>query len=83
MLVLYIDKYAIKKANKNKILIDGDKQIINPKDEDFIRLGYKQLVETEQPSYDEETQYLSLYYEIENNEIYQRWEIYDRESEVL
>ena len=81
MLVKYVSKYKIKRANRYEILIDGDKQIINPKDEDFIKVGYKQLIETQQPTYDEETQYLIPYYEVENDEIYQRWEIHDIEIE--
>lgn len=64
MLVKYIDKYNVKYANNKHILKYKDKQIINPKNEDFIKVGYKQLVETEQISYDEETLYLISYYEI-------------------
>ena len=81
MLYKYINKYKIKKADRYEILIIDDKQIINPKDEDFIRAGYKSLIETEKPTYDEETQYLIPYYEEETNDIYQYWEIHDIEVE--
>lgn len=63
MLVKYINQYKIKKATDIKILYWQDKQIINPQEEDFINAGYKQLVETPQPYYDEETQYLMSHYE--------------------
>lgn len=79
MLVKYKNDYQIKAANNHEILIDGDKQIINPRDEDFVKVGYKQLIETEQPIYDEEIQYLIPYYELDNDEIYQKWEVRDIE----
>lgn len=81
MLVKCIGKYQIKKADKYEILLYEDKQIINPRDEDFIRAGYKQLVEKSQPNYDEETQDIIPYYEEKENEIEENWEIQDIEPE--
>ena len=59
----FINKYKIEKANNNQILKYDDKQVINPKDENFIEAGYKELIETEEPSYHLDTEYLQVYYE--------------------
>jgi hypothetical protein len=86
MLVKYINKYKIKKADKSEILIDGDKQIINPTDEDFIRAGYKLLIQDDVPEYDEEIEYIIPYYELGDDAVYQKWEIHeigDEENEMV
>lgn len=85
MLAKIISKNVIKKPYNNEILINADKQIINPRDEDFINAGYKQLVEIPQPYYDEETQYLIPYYEEKENKIEEHWVIQTiiEESEEL
>lgn len=71
MLVKYIDENTIEIANKYAILKYEDVQVINPKDEDFIKAGYKELVVAEEPTYNEETQYLAPIYEELNDKILQ------------
>lgn len=75
MLVKYIDRDRIKKADKYEILFYGDIQVINPTNEDFIKAGYKELVEEDRPSYNEETEVINPYYEEKNNFILKEWEI--------
>lgn len=75
MLVKYIDKNNIKYANYRIILEYDDKQVINPKDENFIEAGYKELIETEEPSYNLDTEYLQVYYEEKENKIFQKYRI--------
>ena len=75
MLVKFIDKNNIEHANNKQILKYKDKQIINPKDENFIEAGYKPLEIEEEPNYDIETQYLQPYYIEQEEKIIQKWEI--------
>lgn len=44
MLVKFINENNIKFANQKNILMFENKQVINPRDEDFIEAGYKILV---------------------------------------
>lgn len=39
----FINKYKIEKADKTKILEFNNKQVINPRDKDFEKAGYKPL----------------------------------------
>lgn len=83
MLVKYINEYNVKYANYKKILKYDNKQVINPRDENFLQAGYKELIETEEPSYNLDTEYLQPYYLEENDKIIQKWEVKKiEESEV-
>ena len=53
MLVKYISKDKVKEADKYEILFYDDIQVINPREEDFIKAGYKELIQEEKPIYDE------------------------------
>lgn len=75
MLVKYINEYNVKYANYKKILKYDNKQVINPRDEDFLKAGYKELIETEEPSYNLDTEYLQVYYEEKENKIFQKYRI--------
>lgn len=79
----FINKYKVEKADKTKILEYDNKQVINPRDENFLQAGYKELIETEEPSYNLDTEYLQPYYLEENDKIIQKWEVKKiEESEV-
>ena len=79
----FINKYKIEKANNNQILKYNDKQVINPKDENFIEAGYKPLEIEEEPNYNIETEYLQPYYIEQEDKIIQKWEVKKiEESEV-
>lgn len=83
MLAKYKDKYNVKYANRKQILKYDNKQVINPRDEDFLKAKYKELIETEEPSYNLDTEYLQTYYLEENDKIIQKWEVKKiEESEV-
>ena len=73
MLVKYINENTIEIANKYAILKYDDVQVINPKDEDFIKAGYKELIIEEEPIYDMEKEYLESVYKEEENKIIQSW----------
>ena len=75
MLVKYINEYNVKYANYKKILEQDNKQVINPRDENFIEAGYKELIETEEPSYNLDTEYLQVYYEEKENKIFQKYKV--------
>lgn len=80
MLVKYIDKNNVEYANNKQILKYKDKQVINPKDENFIEAGYKPLEIKEEPQYDINTQYLQPYYLEQEDKIIQKWEIKEIEE---
>ena len=83
MLVKYIDKNNVEHANNKQILKYNDKQVINPRDEDFLKAKYKELIETEEPSYNLDTEYLQVYYEEKENKIFQKYKVLKLdESEV-
>lgn len=83
MLVKYINEYNVKYANYKKILKYDNKQVINPRDEDFEKAGYKHLEIEEEPNFNIETEYLQTYYLEENDKIIQKWEVKKiEESEV-
>lgn len=75
MLAKYIDKYNVQYANNKQILKYKDKQIINPKEEDYIIAGYKELIKGEISDYDEETEYLEISYELKDEKIYEHYDI--------
>jgi hypothetical protein len=83
MLVKYINETTVIYANYDRILEYDNKQVINPRDEDFLKAKYKELIETEEPSYNLDTEYLQTYYLEENDKIIQKWEVKKiEESEV-
>lgn len=83
MLVKYINETTVIYANYDRILEYDNKQVINPRDEDFLKAGYKELIETEETSYNLDTEYLQTYYLEENDKIIQKWEVKKiEESEV-
>lgn len=75
MLVKYINENAVKCANYKQILKYDDKQVINPKDENFMEAGYKPLEIEEEPAFNMETEYLQPYYLEQEEKIIQKWEI--------
>ena len=81
MLVKYIDKNNVEYANNKQILKYKDKQIINPKDDNFIEAGYKLLEIEEEPTYNIETEYLQPYYVEQESKIIQKWEIKEIKEE--
>lgn len=80
MFAKFIDKNTIQIGNKYTIIKYNDVQVINPKEEDFIKAGYKKLVIEEEPSYNMETEYLEPVYKELDDKIIQSWEI--KEVEV-
>lgn len=80
MLVKYIDKQNVKYANHKRILEYDNKQVINPRDEDFKKAGYKTLEIEEEPDLELETQYLQPYYLEQEDKIIQKWEIKEIEE---
>ena len=82
MLVKYINENSIEYANNKQILKYDDKQVINPKDENFIEAGYKELIETEEPSYNLDTEYLQVYYEEKENKIFQKYKVLKLDEEI-
>lgn len=82
MLVKYINEYNVKYANYKKILKYDNKQVINPRDENFLQAGYKELIETEEPSYNLDTEYLQVYYEEKENKIFQKYKVLKFDEEI-
>lgn len=78
----FINKYKVEKADKSKILEYNNKQVINPRDENFIEAGYKELIETEEPSYNLDTEYLQVYYEEKENKIFQKYKVLKLDEEI-
>ena len=71
-----IDPYngeILKRFVGNKLV----KAISNPTDEDLKEFTYMELVKSEVPEYDEETQYLEYSYYVENDKIYENCEVKD------
>lgn len=75
MLVKYINETTVIYANYDRILEYDNKQVINPRDEDFLKAGYKELIEAEETSYNLDTEYLQVYYEEKENKIFQKYRI--------
>lgn len=69
MLALYINEYSIRKQRKGEILYVDGKQIINPKEEDYLEAGYLPLTDSEIPEYDPEIEYLEITYEKREEDI--------------
>lgn len=81
MFAKYIDENTIKIASRYTIIKYDDVQVINPKEEDFIKAGYKKLVIEEEPTYNEEIEYLEPIYEELDDKVIQYWVI--KEMEVI
>ena len=64
-----------------RVLIIGDKRIINPKKEHFIQAGYKKIIKTEMPVKDG-YYYASKIVDI-NGIPTQQWEEYEIEGENI
>lgn len=75
MLVKYINETTVIYANYDRILEYDNKQVINPRDENFLEAGYKELIETEELSYNLDTEYLQVYYEEKGNKIFQKYKV--------
>ena len=73
MLVKYINEYNVKYANYKKILEYDNKQVINPREEDFEKAGYKTLEIEGEPAFNMETQYLVPYYHVQKEMIILKW----------
>ena len=81
MYYLFINEHRIEPYNGeilkryvgNKLV----KAISNPTDEDLKEFGYMELVNSEVPEYDEETQYLEYSYYVENDKIHEKYEVKD------
>ena len=82
MLVKYINEYNVKYANYKKILEYDNEQVINARDEDFEKAGYKELIEAEEPSYNLDTEYLQVYYEEKENKIFQKYKVLKLDEEI-
>ena len=76
----FINKYKVDKADKTKILEYNNKQVINPKYENFIEAGYKPLEIEEEPTFNIETEYLQTYYIEQEDKITQKWEVKEIEE---
>lgn len=61
MLYKFINEDEIQKYKGGFVVIDN-KIHTNPKEETIRKAGFKELVETEMPEYDEEKQYLETKY---------------------
>ena len=78
-MALYNNKYLISLYNgeilkryiNNKMI----KAISNPTEQDLKEFGYMNLVESSEPEYNVETQYLEISYQIIDNTIHQLYEI--------
>lgn len=82
MLVKYINETTVIYANYDRILEYDNKQVINPRDEDFLKAKYKELIETEEPSYNLDTEYLQVYYEEKENKIFQKYKVLKFDEEI-
>ena len=69
MLALYINEYSIKRQRKGEILYVDGKQIINPKEEDYLVAGYLPLTDSAIPEYNPEIEYLEITYEKREEDI--------------
>lgn len=74
-----IQKYngeILKKYADNKLV----KVISNPTEEDLREFGYMEVVETEIPDYNIDTQVVMITYVVINGKIYEHYEVIDIEN---
>ena len=81
MLVKFINENSVDYANNKQILKYKDKQIINPKDENFSEAGYRTIEKETKTTYNIETEYLQPCYVEKENKIIQKWEIKEIKEE--
>ena len=81
MLALYINEYSIKKQRKGEILYVDGKQIINPKEEDYLKAGYLPLTDSAIPEYNPEIEYLEITYEKREEDILIHYSVKEIEPE--
>ena len=81
MLALYINEYSIKKQRKGEILYVDGKQIINPKEEDYLEAGYLPLTDSKVPEYNPEIEYLEITYEKREEDILIHYEVKEIQPE--
>lgn len=80
MLVKYINETTVIYANYDRILKYDNKQVINPREEDFEKAGYKTLEIEEEPAFNMETQYLEPYYQEQKENTIQKWKVKEIEE---
>ena len=81
MYYLFINEHRIEPYNGeilkrfvgNKLV----KVISNPTDEDLKEFTYMELIESEAPKYNDETQYLEKTYYVNDGNIYEKYEVKD------
>lgn len=71
MLAKYIDSTTVQLQTAVHKIIDGEKQIINPTDSDYISVGFVEFIEQEMPQ--NENFYYTPQYEVSENKIIQLW----------
>lgn len=72
----FISQNSIEEYKKPYVYVD-DLQISHPSKEVLLMAGIKPLVVKEVPQYDEDAQYIEAYYEDEETQITQKWNVYD------
>ena len=80
MLVKFISENQIITENKNDILFYDDIQVINPKEEDFIKAGYKELIIEDKPIHNNEEEFLTEYFEETTDNVIKKWTINKRKE---
>lgn len=68
MLAKFINEYSIQKQRKGEILKVDGKQVINPRDDDYLRAGYKKVIESDKPEI-EDGYFLQTKYVVVNDKI--------------
>ena len=74
MLYKFINENEIQQYNGGFVVLDN-RIYTNPTEEVIKNAGYKELVETERPSVDPETESLSLTFRDDGDAITQAWEV--------
>lgn len=82
MMYQFINEYQIEKYDKPYVNVAG-LQISHPSKEVLLMAGIKPLVEEPMPEYDEAVQYIEPYYEECEQEIVQKWNVYDIPTEEV
>ena len=81
MYYLFINENQIEKYNgeilKRYVGNRLVKAISNPTDDNLKEFGYMELVKSEVPEYEEETQYLEKAYYVNDGNIYEKYEVKD------
>ena len=75
MLYKFVSEYEIEPYKGSYVVIDN-RIYTNPTDETVRKAGYKDLVESEMPEYDEQTQYVQTKY-IDGDVITTEYEVCD------